>query len=1060
MWASVSFNSGAPVNQVPSGMFENPGIVGVSVSDSVGHILFYSDGSQVLDSMRNIMPNGTGLLSGPNNHQSAFAVQNLINKHQYYLFTVGAPLDATYHTIVGLYYSVIDMTLHGGLGDIMAGQKNIPVTRGDSAISQITGIRHSNNKYAWVVVLNQGHTTNYQSYLIDSSGFHTIPVSSPSHFKAHINSVHPSTNMRISPDGRNLVCTDSLTQLCYFNDTTGVVTPRFTFHPYSGSSDPTWGKEFSINSHYLYVTSHGLPDSVVQYDMSSPDSLSFVQSKQKIGGVCIDNIQMAPDGKIYINSSINALRLSVINNPSVGGSGCNYDKLGFLLLNNQNSCLPQFLQRYKAYIHDSSMCQYNPVYFSGDIWPPPDSVKWNFGDLPSGSSNFSNLLTPSHTYSSPGTYTIELFVRHNDNRADTSWKTITIIPNALVSLGPNRTICIGDSTTFDAGACTGCTYVWKNLGTGFNVGNNQTYKTGLADTYAVIVTNSNGCIGADTIVLNTTSPPSVMNPPAETICSGQSTNVVLISNVAGSTFHWTASLTSGSITGFSTDSGLVINQVLTNLLTTAGIVTYQITPKFGDCSGTPVNYVVTVNPGDSVKNSITVSANNICTGTPVTFTSTPTNPGLTPVYSWQVNGGNAGTNSTTYTYTPVNGDVVKCILTSSLSVCISNNPATSNSIVMVVNPNLPVSVTLTSAPAIICAGSPITFTAHPTNGGTTPSYSWKVNAIGVGTNSDTYSFIPVNGDLVSCTLNSSETCTTNNPASSIQYPVTVDPLLPITVTITANANPVCSGITVNFTAVGFGGTTSSFQWQVNGINSGTNISTYSYQPNNGDQVNCTLTASGNCITGNPATSNTISMIITQAPIITFTACFDTITSVNAKPIRLKGGIPLNGTYSGAGVNSLTSTFNPATAGAGTKTITYSYTNAALCTASNHISILNLPSSIFNCGSTLTDIRDSKTYQTVQIGSQCWMAEDLNYGTEIPYTMDQRDNCIAEYFRYALRVTRNAYYQWDELMQYDATPADQGFCPPGWHVPSENDWNILFANYTSSCLLYTSPSPRD
>jgi len=35
------------------------------------------------------------------------------------------------------------------------------------------------------------------------------------------------------------------------------------------------------------------------------------------------------------------------------------------------------------------------------------------------------------------------------------------------------------------------------------------------------------------------------------------------------------------------------------------------------------------------------------------------------------------------------------------------------------------------------------------------------------------------------------------------------------------------------------------------------------------------------------------------------------------------------------------------------------------------------------------------------------------------------------------------------MQYDETPADQGFCPPAWHIPTENDWNILFANYINN-----------
>jgi uncharacterized protein (TIGR02145 family) len=190
-----------------------------------------------------------------------------------------------------------------------------------------------------------------------------------------------------------------------------------------------------------------------------------------------------------------------------------------------------------------------------------------------------------------------------------------------------------------------------------------------------------------------------------------------------------------------------------------------------------------------------------------------------------------------------------------------------------------------------------------------------------------------------------------------------------------------------------------------------------------------------------------------APVVTFTSCFDTITAVNAKPIKLKGGIPLGGTYSGPGVNSLTGIFTPATAGVGTKTIIYTYTNSVLCSASKSISIHNLQSSIFSCGNQLTDIRDNKVYQTVQIGSQCWMAANLNYGAILASSQDQRDNCVAEKYCYndiPINCTNNGgLYQWDELMQFDEIPADQGFCPPGWHIPTENEWNTLFANWTNN-----------
>ena len=189
------------------------------------------------------------------------------------------------------------------------------------------------------------------------------------------------------------------------------------------------------------------------------------------------------------------------------------------------------------------------------------------------------------------------------------------------------------------------------------------------------------------------------------------------------------------------------------------------------------------------------------------------------------------------------------------------------------------------------------------------------------------------------------------------------------------------------------------------------------------------------------------------PNISFISCFDTITTINANPIKLKGGIPLGGTYSGPGVNSLTGIFTPSIAGIGTKTVTYTYSNVSTCTASDSIHIIVQPSPIFTCGNILTDNRDNKVYPTVQIGTQCWMSSNLNYGTSIPSIQFQRDNCVVEKYCFNNNpincTNQGGLYQWDELMQYDNTPGDQGFCPPGWHIPSEDEWNTLFSNWTNN-----------
>ncbi len=44
------------------------------------------------------------------------------------------------------------------------------------------------------------------------------------------------------------------------------------------------------------------------------------------------------------------------------------------------------------------------------------------------------------------------------------------------------------------------------------------------------------------------------------------------------------------------------------------------------------------------------------------------------------------------------------------------------------------------------------------------------------------------------------------------------------------------------------------------------------------------------------------------------------------------------------------------------------------------------------------------------------------------------------------ITNHTCYQWDEMMRYNDTPGGQGLCPPGWHVPKEAEWSMLFNFY--------------
>jgi hypothetical protein len=85
--------------------------------------------------------------------------------------------------------------------------------------------------------------------------------------------------------------------------------------------------------------------------------------------------------------------------------------------------------------------------------------------------------------------------------------------------------------------------------------------------------------------------------------------------------------------------------------------------------------------------------NPVPAGNAVTLTATPTNGGTTPTYQWLVNGLNVGTNSATYSYYPVNGDEVTCIVVSN-AYCVSGNPATSAVAIMEVE-GIPAAITVT-----------------------------------------------------------------------------------------------------------------------------------------------------------------------------------------------------------------------------------------------------------------------------------------------------------------------------------------------------------------------------
>jgi len=103
---------------------------------------------------------------------------------------------------------------------------------------------------------------------------------------------------------------------------------------------------------------------------------------------------------------------------------------------------------------------------------------------------------------------------------------------------------------------------------------------------------------------------------------------------------------------------------------------------------------------------------------------------------------------------------------------------------------------------------------------------------------------------------------------------------------------------------------------------------------------------------------------------------------------------------------------------------------------------------FTCGTSTVDY-SGKVYHTVQIGTQCWLKENMDIGTMINSTTSgsqQTNNGVIEKYCYdnnaANCATYGGLYEWTEAMQYVSAEKTQGICPTGWHIPTYAEYQTL------------------
>lgn len=336
-----------------------------------------------------------------------------------------------------------------------------------------------------------------------------------------------------------------------------------------------------------------------------------------------------------------------------------------------------------------------------------------------------------------------------------------------------------------------------------------------------------------------------------TICAGASVQIGT-AQLPNHTYSWT-----------SNPAGFVSNLATPVVSPTVNTVYYLTLTNASSTCTTTDSVKVSISAPVTPSITINTSATTICSGNTVTFTSSVTGGGTNPLYQWKINNVNAGTNNSAFsTSTLNNGDQVSCVLTSNAS-CVSSTTTNSNTISMIVDPSVTASVTISTSNNSICAGTPVTFTATPVNGGAAPIYYWWVNGIYVGNNSNTFTSSTLNNnDQIMASLKSSIVCHSPDTVWSNIISMSVAPIPNV---YAGNDTAICAGNNVQLN--GTGGTAgAAYSWSPAAGLSNPNIANPVASPAVTTVYVLTVSNSPSCfakdtmvITVNPAIPNSVNI---------------------------------------------------------------------------------------------------------------------------------------------------------------------------------------------------------
>jgi hypothetical protein len=364
-----------------------------TISDRNGNLLFYTDGEFVWNRNHNIMANGFGLSGAFSSTQSSCIVKQPGNSNLYYIFTTNSIEDYTTPIYKGLCYSIVDMNLNGGLGDVIPTSKNILLM--NPSCEKVAATFHANQRDIWIVS-REMWTNKYWTYLLTPSGIiDSVSSICGKNFGTSRND-NATGCIKISHNSK-LIATSfrgSMFELYNFDNNNGNISYLLS------DSNSMYGNneaEFSKNNQYLYVNNY---NDIYQYKLNILNKDSILNTKIKIeeGPSYISNLYLASDDKIYF-SRFEYNFLGVINYPDSIGLKSKSIKNGLKLKNKKDGGLQNIYYFHLPSIYSINTCLDDTTRFhiSDTSWM--SKIVWDFGDGTGDTSFY-----PKHVYSDTGTY--------------------------------------------------------------------------------------------------------------------------------------------------------------------------------------------------------------------------------------------------------------------------------------------------------------------------------------------------------------------------------------------------------------------------------------------------------------------------------------------------------------------------------------------------------------------------------------------------------------------------------------------------------------------------------